>query len=156
MTSNYYDSCIFGNATNPAHSDYDGCVRATDVGRINRCVALCPDIISAELPSVAEFVEEFLVYCELNGVATLVLALSDAKAAARSHRAHKKILEEYGFQGQDWNHLMAAAHADSDVILTTDEDFFDPRNKASRGAARKQSRVSKYIFDNFGISVRRP
>jgi hypothetical protein len=156
MTSNYYDSCIFGNATNPAHSDYQGCVRATDIEQISRCVALCPDIIRAELPSVAEFVDEFLVYCELNGVTTLVLTLADSKFSAKQHRAHKKVLEDFGFLGHDWNHLMAAVKADSDVILTTDEDFFDPRNKSARSSAKKQSRVSSYISREFGISVRRP
>jgi hypothetical protein len=156
VDNRYYDSCLFGNATNPSHADYAGCVRATTVEDITWGVSCCPDVISAEFPSVSEFVDQFLVYCSLNGIVAMQISLAECKQAAKKNRSHKKPLVQLGFDGHDWNHLMAAVFADCNEIRTTDEDFFDPANKAARGSARKATRVSDYISDKFGIEVLRP
>lgn len=156
MISKYYDSCVFGNAINSGNSDYIGCVRATEVERIEWTVCASPDLVLAEFPSIREFFEAFFVYCQINGVEFMHVTLAQAKASAKTHRVHKRQLEVFGFQGRDWNHLMAAKHSGSTHILSTDEDFFDPANKTNRRAARRGNRVAQYIADHLRIQVERP
>ena len=156
MTLKYYDACLFGNASNGASADHDGCVKATTVANINWAIACCSEIVLSEFPSVTEFFNQFFVYCALSGVARIDVTLAEAKATAKLHRHHKNPMRQLGFDGNDWNHLMAAVHACSDEIITTDEDFFDPSNKSNRGAARKVRKVADYIKGNFDIDIKRP
>ncbi len=152
----YYDSCIFGAATNSQHPGCGGCQRVTEVASIEWTVAACRELIQAEFPSATEYLEQFLAYCAFNGVGLVLNTLQDAKSAAKLNRAHKKPLEQMGFGSQDWNHLNSASHCEADTIYTVDDDFFDPWNKANPGAARKRRAVADYITKNLGIAVVRP
>jgi hypothetical protein len=152
----HYDSCVFGNASNATHAHHEGCLRSTSVEHIDWPVSLCTELVFAELPSAEEYVKNFLVYCVVSGVLVLDCALSDCKQEAKRRRAHKKPLTQLGFQGHDWNHLMAASHNVAVQILTTDQDFFDPANKALAPGSRMGHRVKDYISDNFGIEVAFP
>ena len=150
MKTRYYDSCVFGNALNCTHQSHLGCVNVTTVSLINWHLACCTELTAAELPSVNEFLSALIVACASNGISFLEVSLQEAKQAAKKNRASQKAFRQLGFDGHDWNHLMAAVHINAVEILTTDNDFIDPANKASGGAGR---RVSDSIRENFGITV---
>lgn len=156
MANKYYDACLFGNALNSSHASYDGCVRFVTVDSIDWEIACCPEIVLSEFPSIREFFEQFFVYCALSGIVYRHVTLAEAKATSKIHRAHKRPLSILGFQGNDWNHLMAAVGEKCGEIITTDEDFFDPLNKANPGASKKSKVVATYIKNKFKIIVVMP
>ena len=155
MTLKYYDSCIFGNSLNPAHPDHEGCCLVTSVNNIEWSVGFCEELVCAELPSCVEFLASFFSYCTSSGIKVVTSELSRGKEVAKKYRAQKKALEVLGFRGNDWNHLMIAVGCDAEEILTTDEDFFDPANKAV-SAKKPKKRVQSYIEKEFDILVVRP
>jgi hypothetical protein len=79
-----------------------------------------------------------------------------AKAEQRNWRAEKKALSQLGFQSRDWTHLMAALHSAADVLISTDDDFWDPANKRNRGAAKKGIQVKRLIESGMNIRILLP
>lgn len=151
----YYDTCVFGNSLNVTHGDHEGCSFVLSKENVKWVVAFSRDLSAAENPSCVSAIDAFMLEAAFSGLNFIEVALAEAKSAAKGRAAQKKFLLQLGFGGADWNHLCGAIHSNSEVILSTDDDFFDPSNKAGR-RARPLSRVADYISENLGIEVRRP
>lgn len=151
----YYDTCVFGNSLNASHADYAGCCFVLSMNNINWISAFSSELSEAENPSCGEAIRAFILEAALNGLNFIEVKLASAKSAAKGRSSQKKHLELLGFSGMDWNHLCGAIHSGSDKIFSTDDDFFDPSNKANR-RAKPRSRVADYIKSEFGIAVERP
>lgn len=155
MSYHYYDTCIFELSVNLMDRNYSHCSFITDCSNIVWDVCTCPDIIASEA-SIDELLLAFEIECARNGVNYLKISLDDAKAAGRQCAAEKRQLRQFGFSGNDWFHLCAAKAVPSAALVTCDEDFFDPSNKACRGAKKLKSRVKQFIKDRFAIVVIKP
>lgn len=150
MTSYYYDSSVFGNALNESFEEYSHCRRILDPSKITWIVSVCSELIAAET-TFGESVAQFEVACASEGVLLNLVSVGAIAPIAKKNKAHKKPLETLGFSGVDWRHAMAALAAPCVFLATTDQDFFDPANKAGKGKAGR--RVSKYLSNNLGLGV---
>jgi len=108
------------------------------------------------MPSIENAIDAFFLDCALAGVTIVDVSLASAKSTGKRHRNLKKPLSQLGLQGDDWNHLMSCVAGGAGDLWSTDEDFFDPANKAIRGAAKRGFRVSKFISSNLGVTVSYP
>lgn len=150
MESYYYDSSIFGNALNESFDESASCQRILDPAEIGWMVSICSELIAAET-TFGEYVSQFEITCASAGVVLNLVEVAAIAPVAKKHNAHKKALANIGFSGVDWKHLMAALSVPCRFLVTTDQDFFDPANKAKKGG--KGQRVSKYFSTNFSLSV---
>lgn len=148
----YYDTCIFLHGSNADSGSHEHCVRILNFMNIDWTVAFSRDITLSEAP-IEELINQFEIGCAMNGVVYATPTLEDAKRSARSKVQEKRQLRQLGFQGADWNHLCAADSVSARALVSDDEDFIDPANKANPGSKRKLSRVKEFIEDRFSIRV---
>ena len=155
VESAYYDSCIFLESLNPQHEEHGACCRLVDVPRISWRVAFSPQLTTAEA-SLREYLEGFEIQCAAHGVDVRRMSPAAAAAAAKEHQELKKKLEQRGFRGGDWKHLMAAVASEAGVLVTVDPDYWDPRNKSQPKAKSRLDGVKRSIESSVGVRIRLP
>ena len=122
---------------------------------ISWAVCIFPGLIAGE-STIKEYVEQFEVGCIRNGIEVRRVGEAEVGAEARKHVDLKKKLRQHGFVGRDWRHLMAAVAAKARVLVTVDEDFWDPENKSQRKSKRRLVRVKSMIEAELEVKVRLP
>jgi hypothetical protein len=154
LDSAHYDTCVFLCSLNEDHSESAACVRLLDVSRITWAISF--SALSLEEATASEYIQQFEIECVSNGVDISKVPLRESQTTSQKHVAEKKRLRQHGFVGNDWMQLMAAVASRSSVLLTTDADFWDPRNKAQPGAKRRLDGVKRAIESSFGVAIRLP
>lgn len=150
----YYDSCIFMQASNHAHSECTACGKLLTPSFLSWEVIFCRELTVAETSkSVGELVEFFEISCAQQGVIARNCEWSQANRLRKKHKATRKKLESLGLQGHDFNHLMCAVHESAEAIATTDMDFWDPKIKGAKKQKKPPERVRKLIKASLQIEV---
>jgi hypothetical protein len=129
--SAYYDSCVFIRSCDVRSPDCAACQALLDPAQIAWRVALS-DLCAAE-SMMKEYVEQFEIQCISLGLEFTHVTMAEIQVAAKTRTALKKRLSNLGCAGRDWKHIMAAVAAAVEVIVTTDNDFSNPKDKARRG-----------------------
>jgi hypothetical protein len=155
VESAYYDTCIFLQSQNDEHKEHEACRQLIDTSRISWTVSCCLELSAAE-STVEEYLNQFEIGCALHGVDLRRISLGAAKAVSKENRGLEKSLRLQGFTGNDWNHLMAAVAVESMVLLTTDPDYWDPRNKSQPKAKKQLVEVKRVIEATLPIKIRLP
>jgi len=132
------------------------CKKIVDVESIKWGVSICSEAICAECPGLTEYIEQFEINCVRSDVDITTVSLSEARATGKSYVALKKQLNQLSFSGYDWHHLCAAISSKVTAIVSVDEDFFDPANKANPRARKKSDKVKRLIESNTEILIIKP
>ncbi len=153
--SAYYDSCIFLNALNTTHRDYEACLKVTTPENIKWVVWICEELINAETTAV-ELISAFEINCAANGVLVAHANVSTATTFAKKYKNEKIKLRANQLKDRDFLHLMCAVHSQAEALATVDPDFWDAKNKRTPGAKRILTGTKKIIESIFAIAIVSP
>lgn len=151
----YYDTCVFEHSVNACCKDYASCLKILNPEIVTWDVCFSRYVTLSE-SSISELLNSIEVELTRNGITVIDVPEASVKRCQKPMRKHKKALRLMGFCGADWLHLCAASSVCVDKLVSSDEDFFDPWNKAHPSAGKKRSGVRRYIEDQVHVTVARP
>ena len=155
LESAYYDTCVFLESFNRGHKEYEACIRLLNTEQITWSVRFCAELCSGE-SSIGEYISNFEINCVMNGIEAINIPISNAKKTSKKYPTLKRTLNQKGFGGRDWTHLMAAVASESQVFCTTDLDFWDPANKRTAKAKVRRIAVQREIESILPIRIYLP
>lgn len=156
-TCAFYDTVVFLLSLNRGDPAHGACRALLAIDSVTWTIAL--SAISRGEASIDEYLSQLEQQCALQGVEWREVAMDQISAAVKRNAGLKTRLTQAAMQSRDIKQAFAAGCAQAALLVTCDQDFFDPKGKRHKGRAGKADQgglVARLLRDELGLRVCTP
>lgn len=150
-TRAFYDTNIFLLAINTADPDNKACHALLDIDTVTWRIIL--SAITRGEATLHEYLDQLEQRCALQGVEWVEVPQSAIAATIKQHKTLSAKLKQAGMQSVDIKQVFAAVAGDATLLITRDQDFLDPKDKARPGKKTRGNAVSKLLAGELDLEV---
>lgn len=145
MTIRYYDTNVFLHAQNPEFPATLDCQRIICGATISWIIAIDPELIAADSNfGVAQYAQSALALAvSTSQFAFIAVDSRDRIVVERANKKLKKTLKDMSMAALDVRHVMSVIASQSNMVVTSDSDFWDPVRKAGGTGSRIEQELLK-------------